>query len=145
MDLTGEAQKAPLPPPSKAISVEGFCEEELRRLEIQRRHGFRATDCGQDLAYPGTRQTADFHLRHLMCKALQLAAWSIDDAAGLLAGAGEPANKRKLRGRIETFLQNLQRRRERFEREGAGEPGEARVRQAARFTQYGHRPRWASP
>jgi len=88
----------------------------------------RATNAGRDPDYPGNRQTADLHLRKLICKALRLSGWSVHGAAAFLAGEGDAAAKERLVGRIETFLQNLEKRMEREPAEGAGDPDGALAR-----------------
>jgi two-component system nitrogen regulation response regulator GlnG/two-component system response regulator HydG len=102
-----------------AASADAFTADERTRLELQRAHRFRATDCGRDPAYPGNRQTADLHLRHLACRALQAAAWDVGAAAALLAGGDDDDLARRARERIDTFLDNLERRL------AAAPPGEA--------------------
>jgi two-component system nitrogen regulation response regulator GlnG/two-component system response regulator HydG len=87
-----------------------FSDEERARLDLQRRHGFRATDCGRDPAYPGNRQTADLHLRQLACKALAAAGWELGAAAQLLAGEADDDLRARARARLDTFLDNLERR-----------------------------------
>lgn len=113
---------------SEPDAGEDFTAEERMRLDLQRRHGFSATDCGNDPAYPGNRQTADFHLRQLMCRALALSGWRVDRAAARMAGDGDVVTKAKLVERVETFLQNLERRRERLAEEGASDPDAALAR-----------------
>ena len=107
---------------AKPKGEEGWTREERTRLQIQRRHGFRATECGHDPEYPGNRQTADFHLRQLMCRALALSDWNIDEAALLLVGRSGVSMQGKLVERIETFLENLRRRRARLVEEGSADP-----------------------
>jgi hypothetical protein len=92
-----------------SAAAETFTKEERQLLELQRKHRFRATDCGNDPGYPGNRQTADLHFRKLTCKALPAAAWDVDRAATLLAG-GDDDLRGKARARIEIFLQNLARK-----------------------------------
>jgi len=93
-----------------ASTADTFTREDRQLLELQRKHRFRATDCGSDPGYPGNRQTADLHLRKLACKALPATAWDVDRAAALLAGGGDDDLRGKARARIETFLQNLARK-----------------------------------
>ena len=93
----------------EVFTKEVFTKEEQERLRLQRRHGFRATDCGRDPEYPGNRQTADLHLRQLTCKALQAAAWDVGEAATILGGE-DPDLRSRARARSETFLANLERR-----------------------------------
>jgi two-component system nitrogen regulation response regulator GlnG/two-component system response regulator HydG len=95
--------------PEAAAPEDPFTQEERLVLELQRKHRFRATDCGSDPGYPGNRQTADLHFRKLTCKALPATAWDVDSAAMLLAG-GDDDLRGKARARIETFLQNLARK-----------------------------------
>jgi two-component system nitrogen regulation response regulator GlnG/two-component system response regulator HydG len=84
-----------------------FTAEEEERLAMQRRNGFSTAACGNDPAYPGTRQTADLHLRLLICKALRAAAFDIGEAARLLAG-DDGELRRRARERVETFVTNLE-------------------------------------
>jgi hypothetical protein len=90
--------------------AEVFTPDEQRRLELQRRHRFRAAECGRDPEYPGNRQTADLHLRQLICKALQAAAWDVPEAAALLSRGGSDDLRSRAEARIDTFLANLERR-----------------------------------
>ncbi len=90
--------------------------EDQVRLSLLRRHRWSPTACGRDPAYPGNRQTADLHLRQLLCRALQVADWSTARAIDLLVGAGEPELRAKCAARLAKFLANL---RVRVEREGA--------------------------
>jgi DNA-binding NtrC family response regulator len=92
--------------PGPGPGIEG---EDLRRLELQRKHRFGATACGQDAEYPGNRQTADLHLRQLICKALEAAGWDVERAAAILAGS-DGALQKRARSRVETFLSNLEKR-----------------------------------
>jgi two-component system nitrogen regulation response regulator GlnG/two-component system response regulator HydG len=108
VDLTDGVRRR-LDAPAAPRAGEAFTAEERRRLEMQRRHGFRATDCGRDPEYPGNRQTADLHLRQLACKALRAAGWDVGEAAAILAG-GDPDLRARARARVETFLANLERR-----------------------------------
>jgi hypothetical protein len=79
-------------------------------VALARKHRFSPTSCGRDPAYPGNRQTADLHLRQLICRALASAAWNVRAAAALLAGAGGAALEDKAAGRIRVFLDNLRAR-----------------------------------
>jgi DNA-binding NtrC family response regulator len=103
------------PPPARDDfgGLEALTSEERLRLGLLRKHGFRPTACGQDPAYPGNRQTADLHFRHLLCRVLHIADWSPERAAALLAG-GDDASKRTLYdkslARIGTFLDNVRAR-----------------------------------
>lgn len=83
---------------------------EAERLLRMRQHLFSPTACGKDPAYPGNRQTADLHFRHLACKALASADFRVDAAAALLAGAGNDSLRAKCQERLSTFLANLERR-----------------------------------
>lgn len=106
---------SPTAPPSEQSSLSIVQEphepwlspEENARLRLLRKHRFSPTSCGRDSAYPGNRQTADLHLRHLVCRALDEARFSIDGAAKLLAG-GDPKLLEKCRARISTFVSNLE-------------------------------------
>jgi hypothetical protein len=109
LERSTEAGRAVQAAPEASSPANTFTEEERRLLELQRKHRFRASDCGSDPGYPGNRQTADLHFRKLTCKALPATAWDVDDAAMLLAG-GDDALRGKARARIETFLQNLARK-----------------------------------
>ena len=84
--------------------------EERSRLLLLRQHLFRPTACGRDPAYPGNRQTADLHLRQLLCKALAVAEWDTARATALLAGEGGGELHAKARTRLITFLSNLRAR-----------------------------------
>src|SRR5262249_50281528 len=91
--------------PAAGAPADPFTQEERLLLELQRKHRFRATDCGSDPGYPGNRQTADLHFRKLTCKALPATAWGGDRAGVPLAG-GRHDPRGKARAGIETFLQN---------------------------------------
>lgn len=95
--------------PAEPGAEGAFTPGERRRIELLRRHRFRPAECGRDPEYHGNRQTADLHIRQLVCKALRAASWDVDAAAALLAGAHEGLRDRA-RERIETFLGNLERR-----------------------------------
>lgn len=85
--------------------------EDAARLALLRRHRFSPTSCGRDPAYPGNRQTADLHFRHLVCKALARSGWEVGPAAALLVGGGgDLVLVEKCASRIETFLSNLETR-----------------------------------
>jgi two-component system nitrogen regulation response regulator GlnG/two-component system response regulator HydG len=106
-----EVSTAAPPPALPDVGSKGsFSPEEQRRLAILRKHRFNATACGRDAEYGGNRQTADLHVRQLLCKALSVAGWDIGRAAGLLSGSGDEDLTGRVRGRIETFLSNLRRR-----------------------------------
>ncbi len=90
-------------------TADTFTKEDRQLLDLQRKHRFRATDCGSDPGYPGHRQAADLHFRKLTCKALPATAWDVGRTAALLAG-GDDDLRGKARARIETFLQNLARK-----------------------------------
>jgi DNA-binding NtrC family response regulator len=81
--------------------------EESLRLSLLRKHRFSPTACGRDAAYPGNRQTADLHLRQLLCRALCVADWSVPRAADLLAGPAQPELRDRCAARVATFLTNL--------------------------------------
>ena len=100
----GARQSAPAPPDSP------FTEEEQRRLDLQRAHGFRAAACAADPRYGGNRQSADFHLRHLMARALRLSDFETAGAEALLAG-DDPLLRERIRDRLARFLGNLRDRR----------------------------------
>jgi two-component system nitrogen regulation response regulator GlnG/two-component system response regulator HydG len=95
---------------SEEATHDEFTKEERQRLDLQRRHRFRATECGRDPEYPGNRQTADLHVRQLVCKALSAAAWDVGKAAAILAGDGDDDLRARAQARIDTFLSNLERR-----------------------------------
>jgi hypothetical protein len=131
LELTREVRRAleagaaaPLPrrnaaagAPADRAAAAPFTPEELKRLELHRRHRFKASACGQDPEYAGNRQTADLHLRQLLCKALRAAGWDVGGAASLLAGE-DPELRGKVLVRLDRFLQNL---RSRLEEHGDGE------------------------
>jgi two-component system nitrogen regulation response regulator GlnG/two-component system response regulator HydG len=113
LELTPELRRAleitrPAAPP--AGMSEAFTADERARLALLRKHGFRPTACGRDPAYPGNRQTADLHLRQLLCRALQLGDWDPARAAALLAADGDPAQRDKVRARLDAFVGNLRAR-----------------------------------
>jgi two-component system nitrogen regulation response regulator GlnG/two-component system response regulator HydG len=109
LERSTEARPAAPAAPEASSPPDTFTQEERQLLELQRKHRFRATDCGSDPGYPGNRQTADLHFRKLTCKALPATAWDVDRAAMLLAGSDDDL-RGKARARIETFLQNLARK-----------------------------------
>lgn len=114
-----------------ALSGDALSAEERRCLDLLRKHGFHATRAGRDPDYPGNRQTADLHLRKLLCKALKMEGWSVRGAAAFLAGEAGAAAQARLEGRIETFLQNLEKRIQRASEAEAGDPDEALARSLA--------------
>jgi two-component system nitrogen regulation response regulator GlnG/two-component system response regulator HydG len=109
LERSTEARPAAPAAPEASSPADTFTQEERGLLELQRKHRFRATDCGSDPGYPGNRQTADLHFRKLTCKALPATAWDVDRTAALLAG-GDDDLRGKVRTRIETFLHNLARK-----------------------------------
>ena len=70
-ELTRELSSRAAPPVPTDERLAGLSSAEQLRLTLLRRHRFSPTRCGHDPAYPGNRQTADFHLRHLVCRGLQ--------------------------------------------------------------------------
>jgi hypothetical protein len=118
LELGPELKRDLQAPPSRAPmeGLSGLLPEEQARLSLLRRHRWSPTACGRDPAYPGNRQTADLHLRQLLCRALQIADWSTVRAVELLVGPGEPELRAKCAARMGKFLANL---RVRVEREGA--------------------------
>jgi two-component system nitrogen regulation response regulator GlnG/two-component system response regulator HydG len=90
--------------------VPSWTADERSRLERLRQNRFSPTACGRDASYPGNRQTADLHLRQLICRALEIAEWNADRAADLLAGDSEGDLRDKGASRIATFLSNLRAR-----------------------------------
>jgi DNA-binding NtrC family response regulator len=99
------------PSPSRLdAALAAWTPDEQARLERLRRHRFSPTVCGRDPAYPGNRQTADLHLRQLVCKAMQIAGWETERAADLLAGETAGDLRDKGASRIATFLSNLRAR-----------------------------------
>lgn len=112
-------------------TADPLSDEERRWLHLLRKHVFSATSAGRDPEYPGNRQTADLHLRKLLCKALQSAGWSVRGAASFLAGDGDPAMQAKMVGRIETFLENIEKRREDTPRDDTDDPDAALARALA--------------
>ena len=97
-------------PPRAPDALASFSPEERSRLLLLRQHLFRPTVCGRDPAYPGNRQTADLHLRQLLCKALAVAEWDAARAAALLAGEASGELHAKASTRLSTFLSNLRAR-----------------------------------
>jgi DNA-binding NtrC family response regulator len=113
LELTPNLKRDLEPPPPPSSPFDGltaFTREEQARLLLLRRHRFSPTACGRDAAYAGNRQTADLHLRHLACRALQASGWDSERAAALLAGQEDPELARKAAARIGKFLSNLRAR-----------------------------------
>jgi two-component system nitrogen regulation response regulator GlnG/two-component system response regulator HydG len=96
--------------------------DERVRLVLLRRHRFSPSACGHDPDYPGNRQTADLHLRQLICRALAIADWEVARAADLLLGEADQLLRDRVASRVEVFLANL--------RERVAATGEERVRAA---------------
>lgn len=107
--LQGRPETSTLPPARAVASDSWLSREESTRLELLRKHRFSPTSCGRDADYPGNRQTADLHFRHLACKALEASSWDLDAAARLLAGIDATLFE-KCRARIDTFVTNLEAR-----------------------------------
>src|SRR5262249_44059454 len=106
-ELRAELKRAPpssAPEAPRPAELAALTPEERTRLALLRRHRFSPTACGRDPAYPGNRQTADLHLRLLLCRALQLATWEADRAAELMAGQGHGELYEKCAARLSTFL-----------------------------------------
>lgn len=103
---------APSDPPAvpRDPPASPFTAEEERRLRLQREHGFRAAACAADERYGANRQSADFHLRHLLARALQIHGYRVAAAEALLAGE-EPSLRARVHERMTRFLQNLEERR----------------------------------
>jgi two-component system nitrogen regulation response regulator GlnG/two-component system response regulator HydG len=89
--------------------LEALTDEEHARLVLLRKHRFSPSACGRDADYPGNRQTADLHLRQILCRALRIAEWDAAAAADLLAGP-DPHLRERCVARIATFLANLEAR-----------------------------------
>jgi two-component system nitrogen regulation response regulator GlnG/two-component system response regulator HydG len=105
-DLQPDASAAaPERPPMEGL--EALTPEEAKRLVLLRRHCFNPTACGRDPEYPGNRQTADFHLRQLLCRALRIAEFDTGRAVKLLAGSGHVGGVQRCAARMDTFLRNL--------------------------------------
>jgi hypothetical protein len=83
-----------------------FTAEEERRLGLLRMHGFRPSACARDPKYGANRQSADFHLRQLMAKALAIHGYRVGAAEELLAGA-DPLLRERVQERMTRFLENL--------------------------------------
>ena len=84
--------------------------EESSRLALLRHHRLSPTACGRDPAYAGNRQTADLHIRQLICRLLEIADFDIAKAAKLLAGQEDGDLLRRCERRIATFLSTLRSR-----------------------------------
>jgi two-component system nitrogen regulation response regulator GlnG/two-component system response regulator HydG len=104
-----EEEPTPIAPTTSAALAALTPDEHVRLLRL-RRNGFSPTACGRDPGYPGNRQTADLHLRQLICKVMQIVGWETRRAAELLAGGEAGPLRDKSSSRIETFLANLRRR-----------------------------------
>jgi two-component system nitrogen regulation response regulator GlnG/two-component system response regulator HydG len=89
--------------------LEALTEEEHARLALLRKHRFSPSACGRDADYHGNRQTADLHLRQIVCRAMRIAEWDAVAAADLLAGS-DPHLRERCLARIATFLTNLEAR-----------------------------------
>ena len=98
----------PAPPATDALAP--LPAETRAQLSLLRQHRFNPAAAGRDPAYPGNRQTADLHLRQLLCRALQLAGWDLTRAAALLAGDGDVDLRDKVAARLEAFVSNLRAR-----------------------------------
>src|SRR5262249_4894656 len=109
-DLDAKPVQTPEARPATATEIAELAPEETLRLSLLRKHRFSPTACGRDAAYPGNRQTADLHLRQLLCRALWLADWDVGRAADLLAGPGQPELRERCAARVATFLANLRKR-----------------------------------
>ncbi|MFO0587834.1 MAG: sigma 54-interacting transcriptional regulator [Polyangiaceae bacterium] len=88
---------------------EPFSAEEGRRLTLLRAHGFRPSACARDPRYGANRQSADFHLRHLLARALGVTGYRAAAAEELLAG-DDPALRERVHERMTAFLGNLRAR-----------------------------------
>lgn len=97
-------------PPSEPSKPTWLTAEEGARLKLQRQHRFTPTDCGRDPSYPGNRQTADLHFRHLACKAMLACELDVDRAASLIAGELDGPLFEKCQARLATFMTNLEAR-----------------------------------
>ncbi len=103
----------PTAPPPPAGFEDHLEESERKCLVLLRKHGFRPSECARDPEYPGNRQTADFHLRRLICKALLATDFSVANAAALLAAGGDRA---RVAERFHIFLDRLEQRTRESER-----------------------------
>ncbi len=112
LELGAEARRDLHAPPTRKATapIDGLTLEESARLALLRRHGFSPAACGRDPDYPGNRQTADLHLRQLLCRSLALADWDPRRAVEILAGSERPELIEKCAGRLSTFLGNLRAR-----------------------------------
>jgi DNA-binding NtrC family response regulator len=99
---------ATLPPqPLLSEQVSWLTTAEAALLGLLRRHRFSPTSCGRDPSYPGNRQTADLHFRHLACKALTTCELDVRRAASLMAGDSDRPLLDKCEARLDTFVANL--------------------------------------
>lgn len=98
-----------VPPLGRPLAESWLSADENLRLELLRKHRFSPTSCGRDAAYPGNRQTADLHFRHLVCRALARTSSNVEATAKLLAGE-DPTLFDKCQARARTFLSNLEER-----------------------------------
>jgi two-component system nitrogen regulation response regulator GlnG/two-component system response regulator HydG len=111
--LKSELEKAAAgraPRVTAAPELADLTPEESRRLALLRKHRFSPTACGRDADYKGNRQTADLHLRQLLCRALQITGGDAASAAEKLAGPGDAELREKCAARLATFLGNLRTR-----------------------------------
>lgn len=97
----------PFSPPGWELKLEP---KEKDLLTLCRRYRFNLSEVSRDPACPVERATADLIVRVLMFKALAEAEWQQEVAARLMAGTEDPALEQRLRERLETTLENLQRR-----------------------------------
>jgi two-component system nitrogen regulation response regulator GlnG/two-component system response regulator HydG len=112
-DLRAELRRAPPPaPPPRPDELAALTPDERTRLALLRKHRFSPAACGRDPDYPGNRQTADLHLRQLLCKALPIAGWDAARAAELLGGQEQGELRERCAARLATFLANLRARAE---------------------------------
>jgi two-component system nitrogen regulation response regulator GlnG/two-component system response regulator HydG len=109
-DLRRSSPPAELPAIGLETGLVALTPEEKVRLALLRAHRFSPTACGRDPAYPGNRQTADLHLRQLLCRALEIAEWDADRAAELLGGPDQGELRDKCADRLATFLTKLRAR-----------------------------------
>jgi two-component system nitrogen regulation response regulator GlnG/two-component system response regulator HydG len=105
--MLGEASPLPDAPPRPADPALGPMEQ--LRLARLRHHRFSPTSCGRDPTYPGNRQTADLHLRQLICRVLHITEWDAGRAADLLAGEDRELVE-KATARITRFVENMRAR-----------------------------------
>lgn len=107
---TSRSTTTTVPPLRSAVQQAWLTTEEAARLAFQRKHRFSPTGCGRDPSYPGNRQTADLHFRHLACKALTACDLDAARAAALLAGDEDQVLFDKCRARLNIFVSNLEAR-----------------------------------